>query len=186
LHQFNIPRLLIVDLEATCWERTEHKPSEMEIIEIGAMLIDSKSLQLLGEFQSFVKPLAHPILSDYCRQLTTIKQEAIDDSEFFPSVLARLLVFIEKPDEVCLASWGNYDRKQLIQDCQRHTKPYTFGENHLNIKELFAQTFQVRMCGMKRALSILGLQIEGTHHRGLDDARNICQILRHIMLKQTT
>lgn len=35
---------------------------------------------------------------------------------------------------------------------------------------------RVKSCGMARALEIAGLPLEGTHHRGADDARNIARL----------
>ena len=177
------PKLLVVDLEATCWEDKNDTSKVMEIIEIGAVLADSKTLEIMSEFQSFVKPILNPILSDYCLNLTTIKQEEVDSAEMFPSVLARLLDFCGETNDVTLASWGDYDRKQLILDCARFGVQYPFGADHLNIKELFTERKGSKKCGMKKALRILGIPLEGMHHRGLDDARNIFKILA-ILLNQ--
>jgi inhibitor of KinA sporulation pathway (predicted exonuclease) len=35
--------------------------------------------------------------------------------------------------------------------------------------------------GMSGALRQLGFEIEGTHHRGVDDARNIAKILNWVL-----
>ena len=36
----------------------------------------------------------------------------------------------------------------------------------------------MRRCGMTAALDLLGLPLAGTHHRGIDDARNIARIVQ--------
>ena len=36
---------------------------------------------------------------------------------------------------------------------------------------------------MAQALQQLGLELKGTHHRGIDDARNIAAIFRHMNTK---
>jgi inhibitor of KinA sporulation pathway (predicted exonuclease) len=174
------PKLLIVDLEATCWDKAERGSREMEVIEIGAVLVDSLTTTASGEFQSFVRPIICPQLSDYCRKLTAIEQKDVDMAPLFPMALAKLLEFAGDISKITLASWGNYDRNQLLQDCQRHKILYPFGEVHVNIKQIFANTKGIRECGMSKALRILGLQLEGTHHRALDDVRNICRIWQHI------
>jgi len=38
---------------------------------------------------------------------------------------------------------------------------------------------------MKEALRILHIPLEGTHHRGIDDARNIAKIVKKIMADKT-
>ena len=152
----------------------------MEVIEIGAVLVDSVTTNASGEFQSFVKPIICPQLSDYCRQLTAIEQRDVDMAPLFPMAFAKLLEFTGDISKITLASWGNYDRNQLIQDCHRHNIPYPFGEGHLNIKQIFANTKGIKECGMSKALRMLGFQLEGTHHRAQDDVRNICRIWQHI------
>ena len=35
--------------------------------------------------------------------------------------------------------------------------------------------------GMDKALEYLGIDLEGTHHRGIDDARNIAKIAHEVL-----
>jgi 3'-5' exoribonuclease 1 len=60
---------VIVDLEATCWEGRDS--SRNEIIEIGAVLVNEQQ-EILSEFEQFVRPLMNPVLSEFCKNLTTI------------------------------------------------------------------------------------------------------------------
>ena len=49
--------------------------------------------------------------------------------------------------------------------------PYPFGPTHLNVKTLAAVAYGwSREVGMGEALKRMGLPLEGTHHRGGDDA----------------
>ena len=73
-------KLLIVDLEATCWEN-KGMFHEMETIEIGAVLVDLKSRDAAREFDCFIRPVRNRILSDFCKSLTSIKQEDVDAAE---------------------------------------------------------------------------------------------------------
>jgi 3'-5' exoribonuclease 1 len=61
-------RYVIVDLEASCWE-TGADRLKSEIVEIGAVLLESSEGPMLREFSSFVKPVASQKLSDFCRKL---------------------------------------------------------------------------------------------------------------------
>lgn len=38
--------------------------------------------------------------------------------------------------------------------------------------------------GMARALEIAGLPLDGTHHRGIDDARNMAKLMPYILGKK--
>ena len=52
---------------------------------------------------------------------------------------------------------------------------------HISVKHRYAEHKQLmRPVGMVRALALEGLSADGTHHRGIDDARNIAKIfLKH-------
>lgn len=53
--------------------------------------------------------------------------------------------------------------------------------DHVNLKNEFAAWKGVRRCGMAKALEHLGLPLVGTHHRGIDDARNIARIAQTML-----
>lgn len=172
---------LVIDLEATCSEPGRVPSTEREIIEIGAVLVDATSLQPLEEFQSFVRPVRHPVLTEFCSQLTSITQGQVDEAPEFPEVLAAFRRFIEGRRPL-FCSWGDFDRRQLQRDCQFHQVEYPFGEDHLNLKVMYSEQRGERQhVGMARALKQLGLNLDGTHHRGIDDARNIARLLPFIV-----
>lgn len=174
--------LLVIDVEATCWKDNARTKQESEIIEFGAVLFDRDANQVRDEFQTFIKPVSNPTLSDFCTELTTIRQEDVEGAPVFPDGLGLLLEALCTQRTSLLASWGEYDRKQLQKDCRFHGVNFPFGKHHLNIKQLFAEHFRCRPCGMRAALELLRMPIEGTHHRGIDDARNIVRILQRIPL----
>ena len=169
-------RYVIVDLEATCWEGGEQPRDDMETIELGAVLLAGPAGPVAAEFGAFVRPVVHPVLSEFCRQLTSIRQEEVDAAEGFADVARRWRTWIG-PEPFTLCSWGGYDLNQLRRDYARHglRLPPTF-ERHVNLKQEFARVFRVKACGMARALEVAGLALEGTHHRGADDARNIARL----------
>ena len=173
--------LVVFDLEATCWEKGT-RPERMETIEIGAVRIEAPTWTISGEFSRFVRPTSEPILSEFCVSLTGIAQSDVDAAEPFPVVFEDFVAWVESSDFV-LCSWGAYDPRQLQVDCRRHAIKYpeSFGE-HINLKKEFAAIHGIKPCGMKRALSLIGIPLEGKHHRGIDDARNISQIF--VWLKQ--
>ena len=167
---------IIFDLEATCWEH-RGKIENMEIIEIGAVKLESASFNIIDEFQSFVKPINNPVLSDFCIKLTSITQQQIDTAKNFNEVFPNFINWIGGENfQIC--SWGEYDLNQLKADCTRHSikLPGTIEKNHRNLKAEFAAFFNQKPCGMKRALKHLKINSDGIHHRGIDDARNIAKI----------
>ena len=173
-------RYIIVDLEATCW-KWKTTPDQMEIIEIGAVALDS-SLQNDGEFSQFVRPIWWPKISEFCTELTSIQQSDLNGADDFSMVFPRFLGWIGK-QSYTICSWGDYDMKQLKVDCKRHNIkfPKRF-RNHINLKQEFATFKGIKPCGMAATLQILGLPLQGKHHRGIDDARNIARIAQCILL----
>ena len=169
---------MVVDLEATCDDRGRMPKHEMETIEIGAVMVEGQGLNIVSEYQTFVRPVRHPVLTHFCRQLTTIEQADVDNAPGFPEAFAALVDWWRAHDAALFCSWGFYDRKQFEQDCAHHTVPYPFGDHHLNVKRAFAHELRLPGgVGMSRALKRVGLPLSGTHHRGIDDARNIARLL---------
>lgn len=176
---------LIIDLEATC--KQERDPNFLnEIIEIGAVLVDGNK-QIISEFNQFVKPTENRILTQFCKELTTITQEQVDSAQTLTYVLSNLRAWLynlkiesNSPD-LTFCSWGDYDKNQLIRECRRKNIHYPFDEGHLNIKQMFARELKCKPCGVDRAIQMMGWKFEGTHHRGIDDARNITKLFVEII-----
>lgn len=173
-------RYVIVDLEATCWEGGLNI-EQMEIIEIGAVILESSTGPILEEFNAFVRPVIHPVLSEYCMQLTSIRQKEVDEADDFKTVFPGFIDWIGA-QSFTLCSWGDYDLKQFRVDCERHkiSLPDSF-LRHINLKQEFANLKRIKPCGMAKALDILGAKLEGTHHRAIDDVRNIAKIAVQVL-----
>ena len=170
--------LLIVDLEATCWE--QKLPGQIsEIIEIGYCHLNKGTEEISRPGSYIIRP-KYSEISEFCTKLTTITQELIDGGLPFPDSVADF-EYMEDTKNCVWASWGDYDRKMFEKNCDLYKVPYPFGDTHINLKSLFAlKRKHDREVGMERALEILGIPLEGTHHRGCDDAKNIAKIARWI------
>ena len=170
--------LAVVDLEATCDDQARLSRREMEIIEIGAVMVQREGLKVISEFESFVQPVRHPQLTDFCKQLTTIRQDDVAAAQRFPEVAKSLKQWLYRYRSVIFCSWGDYDRRQFEQDCAFHKVPNPMPGTHVNLKKLFSTSLGIsKKMGMAGALQHVGLEIQGTHHRGIDDARNIARLL---------
>lgn len=170
---------VVVDLEATCDDRGSVPRDESETIEIGAVLVDPTTLEAVDELQTFVRPVVHPRLTTFCTELTTITQADVDAAPTFAAAAARLATFGRN---AVFCSWGAYDRVQLARDAHRCGIAPPLPGRHLNLKELFARAAgDRRSVGNGRALGRVGLPRTGTHHRGIDDARNIARLLPYAL-----
>ena len=176
-----LDQILVIDVEATCWEGKPPEGQENEIIEIGLCALDVASGDRSGR-ESFLVHPERSTVSPFCTGLTTLTQAQVDQGIPFDEACA-LLAKRFKAKERVWASYGNYDRQQFERQCQRHGIPYPFGPSHLNVKALLAVTLGLKAeTGMAKALQLLGIPLEGTHHRGGDDAWNIAAILGKLLL----
>lgn len=167
---------IIVDLEATCWENKENSPNE--IIEIGAVCINQAG-EWVDQFDTFVQPKVHPVLSEFCTSLTSIRQADVDEAPTFPVALEGFQEWIQTYTEnsYMLCSWGYYDQVQFKDDCLLHGLAIDWLQPHISLKHQYANLKNLRRpIGMKKALQKEGIALEGTHHRGIDDAINTTKI----------
>ncbi|KXY51422.1 MULTISPECIES: 3'-5' exonuclease [Bacillus] len=168
--------LLIIDLESTCFKQgTEPRNFFSEIIEIGAVVLNTETFEIVEEYQTFVKPVLFPTLSEYCLHLTTIRQDEVNNGKSIKDAMNEIASLYNKYDCV-FASWGFYDKKQFKQVCERFGVDYPFGHLHISLKHQHGTWIKQRPMGMERALKRHHLPLEGIHHRGIDDARNISKI----------
>ncbi|SEP03446.1 Inhibitor of the KinA pathway to sporulation, predicted exonuclease [Actinacidiphila rubida] len=172
--------LNVVDVEATCWEGEPPAGSVSEIIEIGLTVIDTSTKTRLSRDSVLVRP-QHSAVSGFCTELTSLTQAEVDRGVTFAEacrLLAEEFATARRP----WASWGGYDRRQFARQCRAEGVPYPFGDPgaypHTNAKAVFAAAYGLRrQPGMKQALEIAGLPLDGRHHRGVDDAWNIAGLV---------
>lgn len=173
----------IVDIESTCWDKPEDKPTneQNEIIEIGIVALDVQSLQIVDKDSILIKPQFSTV-SPFCTKLTTITQDLLDKEGISLKAALELLKGKYKPHMRTWASYGDYDREEFKKNCQRIGEENVWGKTHLNIKNLLALHKGLkREIGMAEACALLGIPMTGTHHRGLDDAENIAKIYAKVI-----
>ena len=171
--------ILCVDLEATCSDTDQFPRSEMEIIEIGAVVVNSQ-FEPIAEFESFVKPVRNPILTAFCTDLTTIIQSQVDSAQEFPCVWNEFQTWLSRFDDCTWCSWGDYDRNQFAGNLNfSNINGDEFLNRHHNAKKIFTKNQGMRSrVGLKAAVTkFAGLEWSGTHHRGIDDARNLAKLM---------
>ncbi|MGF6113433.1 exonuclease domain-containing protein [Pseudomonas frederiksbergensis] len=182
--------LYCVDLEATCDEVGESEsprplavvPDQMETIEIGLVVIDLETLEVVDEFQRFVRPQINPILTDFCKKLTSIQQGDVDSAGIYVEVGQERGAFIARYPNAAWASWGDYDARQLERDAGFAGCPSLLeGLPHFNARKWHAGLYDNRPKSLKQTVESLGLVWLGTYHRGIDDARNVASIAKEML-----
>ena len=171
-----LDHIIVVDVEATCWDGSPPPGEVNEIIEIGVGPLELATGRRLGKRSILVRP-SRSRVSEFCTSLTTLTQQQVDGGVTLMQACEILRKEYQTRDRVW-ASFGDYDRTQFQKECDAARMPYPFGPRHLNVKTLFALSRGLpHEIGMSEALALAGVPLEGTHHRGDDDAWNIASIL---------
>ena len=183
---------IVLDFEATC-EENQRLPDQ-EVIEFPMVVVDAASLNVVSMFQQYVRPLRRPTLSPFCTQLTGIIQSTVDIASPFPAVWSAATSFLADlgvlsvsgappARKAVLVTCGDWDLKTMlpmqwsVSGFDPSKLPQLF-HTWCNIKTVFKNAFPTVQChGMTDMLSHLGLALEGRHHSGLDDSKNIARIL---------
>ena len=169
-------KYIIFDLEATCWLGRPPKGLN-EIIEIGAIMVNDYG-EAESKFTKFIQPTINPILSDFCKQLTSISQTDVDRAKTYPAVIQEFKDWIGVGDEsYILISWGKYDCQQLRQDCVLHRLEEDWLDFHYNLKPAYRDLKNLKdEPGLKKAVKMEGFEFTGIHHRAISDAENLAKI----------
>lgn len=181
-------RVVVLDFEATC--DSSDPPSPQEIIEFPSLLVSLRDREVVDSFSTFVRPVHHPTLSAFCTELTTIRQQDVDAAPVFADVLAAHRAWLEGHglfdsqgrERFALVTCGDWDLQTMLPvQCAAAGIPIgslpRAYRRWINIKKIFLDVLKkAKTTGMPAMLQALGLELQGTHHRGIDDCHNIARI----------
>ncbi|MEB3293310.1 MAG: 3'-5' exonuclease [Synechococcales bacterium] len=191
---------MVIDLEATCCDRHSIPRNQIETIEIGAVMIDRTSRQPISEFQTFIRPVRHPQLTEFCQTLTSISQAELDRAPTFAEAIVPFQTWLATYPNYLFCSWGAFDLSQIKRDCRYHNLDWKIKSSHCNLRTRFHRLSKKGLLtdinshpiktqekyGLQQALELLGIAIEGTPHRGIDDARNTAKLIPHLFTPDCT
>lgn len=173
---------LVIDFEATCWNHKTPDGMHNEIIEIGISGVDYVTKEVVLRDTIIVKPDFSEV-SDFCTSLTTITQEFLDENGVSFAEACEILETKYKSKDRIWMSWGEYDKNIIASNCELKGIKNPFGRTHINMMPLFSFAFGIKKdLGVAQALEHLGMEFEGTAHRGGDDAYNIAKILKRTFI----
>lgn len=185
--------LFILDFEAHC----EIKSNTWEIIEFPTLCYNTKTQQVESTFHYYVKPTKYPQLNAKCIEITGITQELLDKyalsftkvlSEhvnWFESTLQKLKESNQRDVSFCYITCGDWDlQKMLPTQCKVESKSVPwFMKKWINLKIDFMNEYKLkREQGMAGMLRHLQLSLDGHHHSGIDDTKNLSKIISKMIL----
>ncbi|XP_013390057.1 ERI1 exoribonuclease 2 [Lingula anatina] len=184
--------LIVIDFESTCWEKKTGRPQE--IIEFPAVLMNTNNGEVESEFHHYVQPSENPMLSEFCKKLTGISQEQVEEGIPLSLCLSkfntwiknisqeRKLVFEQSVSEgqnLCtIVTWSDWDLGVcLLYECRRKQirKPAALN-SWIDLRATYRKFYDRRPQGLNGALQDVGIEFEGREHSGLDDARNTAKL----------
>lgn len=179
--------LLVLDFEAQCVNGM--KLEVQEIIEFPVIVIDVKNKSITDLiFHTYIKPVNYPQLFPFCKELTGITQEQVDSGLLLEDALRQLDTFLQKKNildkKFTFITCGDWD----LRTCLRREATYKkinykeYLKSWINIKKVFKDFTKTEIkAGMVGMLKYLSLDLEGRHHSGIDDSKNIAKIVLHFL-----
>jgi inhibitor of KinA sporulation pathway (predicted exonuclease) len=169
--------LLVVDVEATCWETEKEKGNQKnEVIEIGAAVISDGHV---GNVTSILIKPQFSKVSEFCTKLTSLTQKEVDSGYEPKAAYHRLQALFNSGT---WASYGLYDKKILTEMAALYKINLSLPPNHINVRELYAKIalksndIYVAPSNPRDAMEKIGMEFKGKNHRGDDDAFNIARL----------
>lgn len=180
---FGLPeKIVIFDTEYTTWEGAMERkwsgPGEYkEIVEIGAVLVETENFSELDTFSTYVEPVKNPKLSELFIDLTGISQKIVDEGGIgFPEALKKFFAWSGVYDLYCYG----HDGEVLEGNAELLAIPFPFESSRFrNIKELFKQYGVPADSYMSSTIvRAFGKEPLRRGHSALNDARTIVDGLK--------
>lgn len=177
-------KYIIVDLEMNPVNpkyKEEKQVSKLEIIEIGAVILD-ESFLVLGEFKTLVKPQYNDEIFKKYETLTGISTQMVSGSPNFSTAYELFVNWCESyGDEYEVYAWSENDYNQIIAEMA--LKNYTNEEKKKPLshwfdfqKEYTEKLGLERIMSLDKALNYAGISFEGRMHDALCDAKNTAEL----------
>ena len=178
---------LVLDFEAVI-NKDPGCPDVMEMIEFPVLKVNARTMETESIFHTYVQPVIHEKLNPVCTEITGITQDMVDGQPTLPETLAMLDEWmkkeglLEKGVHSCFVTCGDWDlKKGLPVNCDYLGIAYPdYLKRWINIKSYFQAIVGKKGYGMKTMLDDLKLTLDGRHHSGIDDSKNIAKIWREL------
>ena len=179
--------IVVIDLEATCPESDEgnNTVERSNIIEIGAVRLHKKSLEIVDEFSELVRPREYPV-TPFITSLTSITPEMVVDKDDFAAVGQRFLDWYGPRNKAIIAAFGvYYDIPLLRRECDANDLDYRahIAGGAYDIRAVataWLAEHHHRTSGqrLESILGKMGIDPDFELHRAVDDARAAAAVLQ--------
>ena len=187
---FHKKKYIVIDLEFNQGYKFQNKEyaktqfiefdkRPMEIIEIGAVLLNNK-MKIKKTFSHFIKPQIYKDLRPYVTQLTKINQEVLESEGIsFEEAFSSFEKWVAQAPKIILCTWDDIDIQVMKNNLRYHginSELFDYCST-LDIQKVFNKDKKV---GLKKALEELDIPANKQFHRAVDDAYMTAQVLREL------
>ena len=171
-------KILVLDLELTCWDSAPPEGESTEIIEIGLCIYNSLSNDISKPRSIYITPTRSTI-SKFCTELTGITKRQVYRSGTTLEHSFNILKdkYGSKTHTVC--TWGS-DMTFIRKECQVRNLEYPFSDSHIDLSKLYLYMKDEKV-SLTKAMENLGLDFEGRQHSGSVDAYNTARVLKDLL-----
>ncbi|OIT00261.1 PREDICTED: uncharacterized exonuclease domain-containing protein At3g15140 [Nicotiana attenuata] len=188
LRQQELEYFLVLDLEG-----------KVEILEFPVLLFDAKTMDVVDFFHRFVRPtkMHEDRINEYIEgKYGKLGVDRVwhDTAIPFGEVIEQFEVWLGERqlwrnelggclNKAAFVTCGNWDLKTKVpQQCKvagMKLPPYFM--EWINLKDVFLNFYKRRAKGMLSMMRELQMPLLGSHHLGIDDAKNIARVLQHML-----
>ncbi len=179
--------IVVIDLEASCpaEDQGNNSVERSSIIEIGAVRLDRRSLEVTSTFSELVRPEDHPIVP-FITEITGITPEMVARCDTFAEVGRRFLDWYGPRNKAIIAAFGAYyDIPLLRRECDRHGLDFrahivggAFDLRAVAIAWLAERNLKTSGQNLISVLEQMGLGDRFAAHRAVEDARAAAAVLQ--------
>ena len=179
--------IVVIDLEATCpsEDQGNNTVERSSIIEIGAVRLDRKSLEVKSTFSELIRPEDFPVVP-FITEITGITAEMVAGKDTFAEVGRRFLNWYGPRNKAIIAAFGAYyDIPLLRKECDRYGLDY---RSHIAggafdlraVATLWLAMNNRRTSGLTLGAILEKMELADrfTAHRAVEDARAAAAVLQ--------
>ncbi len=179
--------IVVIDLEASCpaEDQGNNAVERSSIIEIGAVRLDRRSLEITATFSELVRPEDHPIVP-FITDITGITPEMVAGCETFAAVGRRFLEWYGARNKAIIAAFGAYyDIPLLRKECDRYGLDFrghivggAFDLRAVAVAWLAEREKKTSGQNLASVLEQMGLGDRFAAHRAVEDALGAAAVLQ--------
>lgn len=179
--------IVVIDLEASCpaEDQGNNSVERSSIIEIGAVRLDRRSLEVTSTFSELVRPEDYPIVP-FITEITGITPEMVSRCDTFADVGRRFLDWYGPRNKAIIAAFGAYyDIPLLRRECDRYGLDFrthivggAFDLRAVAIAWLAERNLKTSGQNLASVLEQMGLGDRFAAHRAVEDAKAAAAVLQ--------